>query len=177
MKLFATAVLTGLLTLAATTDVQAGQVTVKGVHLCCGACVNGVMKALKDVEGVSDVTADRDSKTVVFQAADDKAAERGIQALADGGFHGKVAHGDKELEFPASGIKKGQKADSVTFNGVHLCCGACVTGAQKAVAEVKGVETIDIDRGAKTVTLKGKDIDLEEAVAALNKGGFHGTVK
>lgn len=157
--------------------VEAGEVTVKGVHLCCGACVRDVDKAMTDVDGVSAVAADRNSKTVTFQAANDEAAKAGIKALADGGFHGTASHGDKKIDFPASGAKKGAKADSVTLTGVHLCCGACVKGVQEALDGVDGVTSVDVDRSEKTVTLNGKDIQVAQAVDALNKGGFHGTVK
>lgn len=169
---FAGLVLSGL-----TASAGAGEVTVKGVHLCCGACVRDAGDALKGIEGVSQPTANRDSKVVAFKAADDKAAQAGIEALANAGFHGTATHGDKELPFPASGAKKGEKADAVTITGVHLCCGACVTGAQKALDGLEGVTAIDIDRNEETVKLTGKSIDVSAAIDALNKGGFHGTVK
>jgi copper chaperone CopZ len=160
-----------------TAAANAGQVTVKGVHLCCGQCVNDVNDILGDVAGVSNVASDRDSKTVSFTAADEKAAKAGVDALAKGGFHGAAAHGDKEIAFPDSGAKKGAKADTVTISGVHLCCGACVNAVKKILEGVDGASTIDIDRNAKTVKLTGSGIDVSNAVATLNKGGFHGTVK
>lgn len=156
---------------------SAGDVTIKDVHLCCGACVVGANKALKKVDGLSDIACDRNAKIITFKAKDVKTAKSGIDALAKAGFHGKATHGGKPVSFPPSGAKKGLKADIVTFTGVHLCCGACVTAAQKAVKGVKGVTTIDIDRNAKSVTLKGKAIDVTAAVKALNAGGFHGTIK
>lgn len=155
--------------------VQAGEVTVKGVHLCCGSCVRGVAKALDGVDGVSDVASDRKAKTVTFTATDDKAAQAGVDALAKGGFHGTATHGDKKVAFPASGAKKGATADEVTFTNVHLCCGACVTGAKKALAGVKA--EFSADRKGSSVTLKGSDIDVAAAAAALNAAGFHATVK
>lgn len=169
--------LAGLLLAFVVTAAPAAEVTVKGVHLCCGACVSTVGKTLKTVKGVSGATCDRNSKIVTFQAADGKAAQAGILALAKAGFHGKATHGKTTIAFPKSGAKKGVKANTVTLNGVHLCCGACVTGARKAFAKLDSVGTIDIDRSAKTITLKGKGISVTDAVAALNKSGFHGTLK
>lgn len=154
----------------------AGDVTVKGVHLCCGACVDGVNEALTGVEGVSDVQADRNTKTVAFKATDDEAAIRGINALAKGGFFGTAKHGKKGIEFPKSGAEKDAKADKITFAGVHLCCGACVKDVQKALQDVKGTTKIDVDREAGSVTLSGSGIVVTDAVAALNLGGFYGKV-
>jgi copper chaperone CopZ len=155
----------------------AGDVQIKGVHLCCGACVTGATAALKPVEGLSAVAIDRDSKSIGFTATDDKAADAGIKALADAGFFGTATHGGKALAFPASGAKDGAAADTVTLTGVHLCCGACVTGAQRAVQGVKGVTTIDIDLKERTVKLVGKEIKETDAVAALAAAGFYGKVK
>ena len=158
----------------AAASVQAGEVSVKGAHICCGACVRDVGKALDGVSGVSGVKADRSSKSITFTASDDKAAEAGINALAKGGFFGAAKHGDKSLKFPESGAKKGETADSVTVTGVHLCCGGCVNGAKKAVASLGNVT---VDKGAKSVTVKGSKIDKLKVVTALNKAGFFASAK
>ncbi len=100
----------------------------------------------------------------------------GIDALAKAGFHGSATHGDKVVKFPKTTAKKGDKANTVTFTGVHLCCGQCVTGAKKALENIKNVE-ITVDRPTQSVTLKGKDIDVLEVVNAFNAGGFHGNLK
>lgn len=156
---------------------DAADVKVKGVHLCCGACVKDADAALKAVDGLTGIAIDRDSKLVAFKAPDEKVAKAGIDALAKEGFHGTATLDDKELPFPESGAKKGDTADIVTLTGLHLCCGACVTGAKEALKDIPGVTGMDIDRNDKSVKLTGKNIDITGAVAALNKGGFHGTVK
>lgn len=158
--------------------VEAGTVNVKGVHLCCGACVRDVNDALTDIKGVSDVAANRDAKIVTFTAADEDAAKAGVKALAEAGFHGKATHGDDPLPLPPAGkFKKGAKAPKIVFSGVHLCCGGCVNGAKEAMEEVKGVASIEVDRTGSKVTLSGDEIDIAEAVKALNDGGFHGTIE
>jgi copper chaperone CopZ len=155
----------------------AGQVTVKGVHLCCGRCAADVATALKDVPGVSAVAADRNSKVVTFAVTDAKAARAGVDALAKAGVGGEATHGEKALAFPDNGAKAGTKADRVTFQGVHLCCGGCVNGAKKAVQGVKGAEKIEVDRQAQTVVLIGSGIDVGEAAKALAAGGYYGKVE
>lgn len=165
-----------LLTFAAS-QTQAGAVTVKKAHVCCGQCVNIVKKTLTDLEGVSNPAADQKTGTITFDAADDTAAKRGIDALAKAGFHGSATHGDKAVEFPKTTAKKGDKANTVTFTGVHLCCGQCVTGAKEALKGVKNVKEVNPDRATGTVTLTGENIDLLEAVNAFNDGGFHGSLK
>ena len=178
MKLLSLAVASALLLCASADPAQAGSVNVKGVHLCCGACVRDANDALDGIKGVKDVVANRDSKTVTFAAEDDAAAKAGVKALAEAGFHGKATHGDKALPLPAAGkFKKGEKSPKIVFSGVHLCCGGCVNGAREAVENVEGVKQIDIDRTGSKVTVSGDEIDIAEAVKALNDGGFHGTIE
>lgn len=178
MKLLSIAAAAALLLPAFGAVAQAGSVNVKGVHLCCGACVRDAGDALDGIKGVTDVVANRDAKIVTFKAADDAAAQAGVKALAEAGFHGKATHGDKPLPLPPAGkYKKTDVAPKVVFTGVHLCCGGCVNGAREALEDVKGAKQIDIDRTGSQVTISGDEINVAEAVAALNAGGFHGTIK
>jgi copper chaperone CopZ len=164
------------LTLVAAVSASAGEVTVKGAHLCCGACSKDVTKALTDVEGVSDPASDRDAKTITFTAADDKAATAGLRKLYQAGFYGTATHGDKKVNFPGQKIDKEKKASEITLRGVHLCCGGCVTAAEKALKEVKGVKEVKTDREKRTITVTGEDVNLVAAVGALNKAGFSGRI-
>ena len=149
-------VFAALLSLAFLTPVQGGQVTLKGSHLCCAACQSRAEKALDGLKGVSKRTVDRKAKS---------------------GFHGKATHSKKPVTFPASGAKKGTRADSILLHGVHLCCDACVVGAQVAVQKIKGLKSIEIDREERTVRLIGTLISHSEAVAAMNRGGFFARIR
>lgn len=157
--------------------VQAAEVSIKGAHLCCGQCVTLAKKALADVKGVSDATPDQNSKTIAFKADDDKAVEAGLTALSKAGFYGTATADKKEIKFPGKEIEKGKKAASITVSDVHLCCGQCVTGVKKALADLKGVEKIEAVQKDKTVTVTGKDIDTAEFIDALHKAGFQGELK
>jgi copper chaperone CopZ len=67
-------------------------------------------------------------------------------------------------------------AGSVEVKGVHLCCGNCVKGVDKALTGVSGVSAVKCDRDAKTVTFTADDDKTAQAgIDALAKGGFHGT--
>jgi copper chaperone CopZ len=177
MKTLHRSVWAGVLCLLSTTAALAGDVAIKDVHLCCGACVRDASAALKDLEGVSDVGLDRNTKSITFKASDEKAATKAIAALADAGFHGAATLDKKELKFPESGAEKGKKVNSLTIEGVHLCCGQCVTLAQEALKGLPGADKVEIDRAGKSVTITGAEIDQAAAIAALNKGGFHGKLK
>ncbi len=152
------------------------EVTVKDVHLCCGSCVDGVDEALMEVDGVSNIASDQNTKSIAFKVSNDEAAKKAIEALARGGFFGVAKQGNKSLTFPDAGARKDAKSARIKFSGVHLCCRSCVKSAHLALKDVKGVSSIDIDREEGTVTVSGTDILHTEAVAALNKGGFYGRI-
>ncbi len=152
-------------------------VTVRSVHLCCGGCVDGAKSALDGIDGVTEVKADVNSKSVLFAAKDEKSAIKGIQALADHGFYGKAAFGKKDLAFPEVGVKKGEKRDTITFTGVHLCCGACRKAVHEALTKLDGLSSMEIDPAEGKVKLNGAGMLLQEAVDHLQKAGFYGSLE
>ena len=130
MKTTCAAGMVAMAMMLAGTQSRAEEVTVSKTHVCCGACVKAVEAALADVEGVSDAKCDRDTKTITFTVANADAAKSGVKALADAGFAGVARMGGERVKSPGPGVKKGTKADDVTFTGVHLCCGGCVKSAE-----------------------------------------------
>lgn len=154
---------------------RAETVTVRDTHLCCGGCATGAEGALADVKGVTDAAADVNAKVVSFEADDMEAAERGLRALADAGFYGTAAYGKKKIAYPTPKIPKGAKSNAFVLGGLHLCCGACVTATQKALADVKGVAVIDIDRNEETIKISGDGVLIQDAIKALHRAGFYGS--
>src|SRR6266446_7407085 len=80
----------GTLALAGTARAET-KVELKGVHLCCPACVKAAGDILKGVEGVKGA-CDMKAKTVTITATDDQAAQKALDALAAGGFHGDTGN-------------------------------------------------------------------------------------
>jgi copper chaperone CopZ len=153
---------------------ESGTVTIRSVHLCCGACVEGAKGALDGIEGISDVKADVNSKSVVFAAKSEKAAMKGVEALAEHGFYGKAAFGKKDLVFPEVGAKMGEKRDTMTFTGIHLCCGSCRKAVHEAFTMLDGLNSMEIDASTQTVKLNGVGMVVTDAVDLLQKAGFYG---
>jgi len=149
------------------------KVELKGVHLCCPACTKAVGEILKTVEGVK-ASCDAKKKTVTITATDDKAAQKALDALAAGGFHGDS--GNKDLAIKEdSGAAKG-KVKTLTLTGAHNCCGACCKAIKTTVKTVSGVTSDTAKPKDSTFTVSG-DFDAEELVKALNAAGFHVKVK
>jgi len=67
------------------------------------------------------------------------------------------------------------RAADVTLSNVHLCCGSCVKGVDKAVADVSGLSAKS-DQDAGTVVLTAADTaTLQKGVDALTSAGYFGT--
>jgi copper chaperone CopZ len=148
------------------------KVELTDVHLCCGACVKAVGNILKEA-GVQG-KCDQKKKTVTITAPNDKTAQKALDALAKGGFHGKTDNQDLAIK-DDSGAKTG-KTQSVTVSGIHNCCGNCCKAIKAVVQKVDGVSADTATPKKDTFQVTG-DFDAVELVKALNAAGFHVKIK
>jgi periplasmic mercuric ion binding protein len=149
------------------------KVEVKGVHLCCGNCVKVVGGILKKVDGVTG-ECDQGNKIITITAPDDKTAQKALNALAEGGFHGQT--GNKDLAIKADGKVPKGKVKSLTVSGVHNCCGMCCKAIKATLKKVDGVTDDTAKPKVRSFEVTG-DFDAAELVKALNDAGFHVKVK
>jgi copper chaperone CopZ len=151
------------------------KVELKNVHMCCEGCSKEVATILGKVEGVTGVTCDQKTGTARFTAADATAAQRALDALAEGGFHGDTG-GSKDFAFKDdSGVKAG-KVKSLTVTGFHNSCPGCVKSFRDAIKDVPGVTGATLKAKVSSAEVAG-DFDAADLVKALNTAGFHVKVK
>jgi len=113
MKRLLGLVIVACLTFVGGTTLAETKVELTKTHLCCGQCVKAVEKVL-DTAKVKGVVSQDEGK-VEFTAADEKAAQKVVDALAAAGFHGVT--NSKEVKVKDdSGIKEG-KVKSLTDFG------------------------------------------------------------
>ena len=148
-------------------------VELKGTHLCCGQCVAAVGTILKKVEGVTG-KCDQKTGTVTLTAKDDAAAQKAVDALAAGGFHGTTDSKTVTVK-EDSGATAG-KVKTLTLVGVHNCCGACNKAITTALGKVEGVTANTAKPKTDTFDVTG-EFDAAEVVKALNAAGYHVKVK
>jgi periplasmic mercuric ion binding protein len=148
-------------------------VVLKDTHLCCAQCVRAVEGILKTVDGVTG-KCDQKAGTVAVTAKDDATAQKAIDALAAGGFHGTTDSKTVTVK-DDSGATKG-KVKTLTLVGVHNCCGACNKAITTAVGKVDGVTGNTAKARADTFDVTG-EFDAAELVKALNAAGYHVKVK
>jgi copper chaperone CopZ len=161
----------GLLALAGVARAET-KVELKGVHLCCGACVKIVGETVK--KSGATAKCDKDAGTVTITAKDDDEAAKALAALAAAGFHGDTGNKDLAIK-DDSGAEKG-KVKSLTVSGAHNCCPACCKALKATVKKVDGVTADTAKPKAASFTVTG-EFDAAELVKALNAAGFHVKVK
>ena len=163
-----------VITLALTVSAWAADVSTKisGVHLCCPNCVKGVEKAVGDITGLT-ASVDKDAGTVSLSAAAAATVQKGADALVAAGYFGKSS--DASIKIASHTGARGTKVHSLKLEGVHLCCGKCVTAVDKAVKSVAGVQEQTATKNAESFEVTG-DFNDKEVVAALQKAGLTGKV-
>ena len=161
MKL--TTLLTTVAALSLSVAAHAETLTLTGVHNCCKKCDDGIIKAITS----AGAEAKTDKGTVTITASDAAGVKKAADALLAAGYTGKG------VEAPAVADAK---VKSATVSGVHLCCGKCVTAAEKAVLSVAGVSKHDATKGAKHLMVEGY-FSTKELAAALNKAGLNGSIQ
>jgi len=63
---------------------------------------------------------------------------------------------------------------STVFNVEKMMCGGCEANVKKVLADVTGVDSVDVDLEAKTVTIEG-DIDAVAIATVISDAGYPAT--
>lgn len=151
-------------------------VTLSGVHLCCGDCVDAVVAA-KDHDKVAvdpavEITASRSDGTVTVKAPSGKAAQTALRAILSSGFYG--ISDNEAVKIPE--LKEDDfTSDTMSVRDVHLCCRGCVRDFNDAVESVEGVKDFEAKAGSTRVTIKGEGFKPYEVMKALREAGFGGS--
>jgi mercuric ion binding protein len=147
-------------------------VKISDVHLCCPSCVKGVEKAVANVKDTSAVV-DKDAGTVTLTGPDKAAVQKAAQALVSAGYFGKSS--DSAIKLATDTGAKDKKVQALKLEGVHLCCGKCVSAVDKAVKSVSGVKEHTAKKNAESFEVTG-DFNDTEVLDALQKAGLTGKV-
>ena len=61
---------------------------------------------------------------------------------------------------------------TATYSVPGVSCGRCRSAIQAEVSEVAGVEAVEVDLDAKTVTVTGEPLDEQAIIAAIDEAGY-----
>ena len=173
IELMKKSLVTVVIALAVSFSARAADVSTKisDVHLCCQACVKGVNNAVADIKGVK-AEVDQDAETVTL-TGDKAAVQKAAGALVAAGYFGKSS--DTGIQLATDTGATGKKVQTLKLEGVHLCCGKCVSAVDKAVKSVSGVKEHTAKKNAESFEVTG-DFNDKDVLAALHKAGLTGKV-
>ena len=60
----------------------------------------------------------------------------------------------------------------ITYSVPGMSCGHCKHAVSSELAEVSGVESVDVDLATKLVTVRGADLDDAALRAAIEEAGY-----
>jgi copper chaperone CopZ len=69
-----------------------------------------------------------------------------------------------------------EKVKTLTVVGAHNCCNSCAKDIASSAKAVAGVKDIDVKAKTDSFTVTG-DFDAKELVSALEKAGYHFSIK
>jgi copper chaperone CopZ len=144
---------------------------ISDVHLCCKGCVNGVEKAVGEVDGAK-ATVDADAGTVTLSGTDAATVQKAADSMVKAGYFGKA---DSGVKLHSNTGATDQKVQSLKIEGAHLCCGKCVKAVDRAVKSVPGAKEHTAVKGAKVFEITG-DFNDKDMFTALQKEGLTGRV-
>lgn len=155
-------------------DALQAEVTAKltNMHICCGGCTKGILKAVDGMTAVK-VMVDQDSEETTITGSDKASVQKAIDAIAAAGYHATVAGDGLSM---APGTAPDGKVKSLKIANAHNCCGACNVAIRKALQTVPGVAGDTCKSKAMEFEVTG-DFEPKAVVAALEKAGFHVSVK
>lgn len=148
------------------------QVQLKGVHLCCGGCVDAVVTAVMSVPGAA-AKCDMESGTVTLTAKDDEAAQKALDAIANAGLHGET--GDKHLAMKVERNVPPGRVRRLNVTGIHNCCQPCYQAIKDVIDSIKGVTEDTAEPGATAFEVSG-NFNAAALIRSLNAAGFHAKV-
>ena len=114
---------------------------------------------------------DKDAGTVTLAGPDAATVQKAADALVAAGYF--CSSNDAAIKIKNSTGAKGAKVQTLQVNGVHLCCGKCVTAVDEALKAVPGVKSHTAEKGAKSFAVTG-DFTDKDVFTSLQKAGLTG---
>ncbi len=63
-------------------------------------------------------------------------------------------------------------SQTIMYTVPDVSCGHCASAITGEVRTVPGVESVDVDLNAKTVTVTGEPLDEQAIIAAIDEAGY-----
>jgi copper ion binding protein len=139
---------------AETSDAPKLRFDVQG--MTCGNCVAHVENAVEGVEGVQAVSVDlEEGRALVAGSPDPSAVEA---AIREAGYEASYLGEEQPMqcEYAVEG----------------MTCKNCAMHVEKAVRDVKGVDSCVVDLEGKRARVQGEDFDRDAVARAIEEAGY-----
>ncbi len=151
-------------------------VTLSGVHMCCRDCEEAVTTAGANsriaVDEAVEFEGDRSNDAIIVKAPNGKAMQNALKAVLATGFYGKSDHETLKIaDLKDAGIE----TNTMSVRDVHLCCGGCVKGVEKALKTVEGFEDSTVKEGSSRFIVTGEKLNPYTVMSALRAAGYGGS--
>ncbi|KAL3355043.1 hypothetical protein AABB24_019232 [Solanum stoloniferum] len=160
---------------------EAQQMVLK-VDMHCEGCARKVARALKDFQGVEEVTMDYKESRVVVKGKNvdplkvcervERKCGRKVELISHmtKPFEENTKEEEIKKEEESKQEKKDEPPPEVTLVlNVQMHCDACAQVLQKKIRKIKGVECVTTDVEKSQVIVKGVNIDPEKLVNDVYK--------
>lgn len=131
----------------------------KILGMTCAACAKAAERAVKKLDGVSEVNVNLATEKMVVQFDEQKINTEIIKnAVAKAGYEALEEVETKEVSIPISG----------------MTCAACAKAVEKAVGKLAGVESVNVNFATEkaVINYNPKTVRLSEIKQAISKAGY-----
>ncbi|PWA34472.1 Heavy metal-associated domain, HMA [Artemisia annua] len=150
---------------------------VLGVYLHCQGCVETVVKSLRGFEGVEVVEPNTKDNRVVVKGKNCDPVRIAERVRRKSGKHVEIISPVQKKQQEKKQEKK-PEAPKVTETvlKMHLHCDGCCNEVKRIILKLAGVQSVNPDMNASTVTVKGT-VDPKDLIAFIRKkAGRHAEV-
>ncbi|MEW9121726.1 MAG: heavy metal translocating P-type ATPase [Thermotaleaceae bacterium] len=127
--------------------------------MTCAACAKASERAVKRLEGVTEVNVNfATEKMVVAYEEENTNLDKIKEAIEKAGYEAKVEEAAKEVTIPISG----------------MTCAACVKAVERVVGKLEGVESINVNFATEKAAIRynPEKTRLSEIKQAITKAGY-----
>jgi len=127
---------------------------IDGMH--CAGCARSVERALKDVEGVADVSVNPVTEEATVRCAEGVPVARLTEAVAVVGYRAESATPLENLDLP--------------IDGMH--CASCVHAVEKVLLGVEGIEDVSVNPATERAAVTGRGLSEAAIRDAVEAAGY-----
>nr|GEV50078.1 heavy metal-associated isoprenylated plant protein 8-like [Tanacetum cinerariifolium] len=157
---------------------QTAGVIVLGVYLHCQGCVETVVKSLRGFDGVEVVEPNTKDNQVTVKGKNCDPVRIQERVRRKSGKHVEIISPVQKKQQEKKPEEKKPEAPKVTETvlKMHLHCEGCAKEVKHCVLKMAGVQSVNPDMKASTVTVKGT-VNSKELIAFISKkAGRHAEV-